>query len=53
LNNGPECTVAPVVARGFNTTTSGYVGPWSIVYITSQTKTVVTMRGPRLVSHFQ
>jgi hypothetical protein len=42
LNNGPECTVAPVVARGFNTTTSGYVGPWSIVYITSQTKTVVT-----------
>ena len=25
LNNGPECTVAPVVARGFNTTSSAYV----------------------------
>jgi hypothetical protein len=42
VNNGPECTVAPVVARGFNTTSSGYVGPWSRVYITSPTKTVVT-----------
>jgi hypothetical protein len=42
LNNGPECTVAPVAARGFNTTTHGYVGPWSNVFITSQTKTVVT-----------
>jgi hypothetical protein len=42
VNNGPECTVAPVVARGFNTTSSGYVGPWSHVYITSKTKTVVT-----------
>jgi hypothetical protein len=42
VNNGPECTVAPVVARGFNTSTSGYVGPWSHAYITSQTKTVVT-----------
>jgi hypothetical protein len=42
VNNGPECTVAPLVARGFNTTTSGYVGPWSHAYITSQTKTVVT-----------
>jgi hypothetical protein len=42
LNNGPECTVAPVVARGFNTTSSAYVGPWSNVYVTSQTKTVVT-----------
>ena len=42
LNNGPECTVAPVAARGFNTTRSTYVGPWSKVFITSQTKTVVT-----------
>lgn len=42
LNNGPECTVAPVAARGFNTTRSAYVGPWSNVFITSQTKTVVT-----------
>ena len=42
LNNGPECTVAPVTARGFNTTSHGYVGPWSNVFITSRTKTVVT-----------
>jgi hypothetical protein len=42
LNNGPECTVAPVSARGFNPSTSGYVGPWSNVFITSRTKTVVT-----------
>jgi hypothetical protein len=42
VNNGPECTVAPVVARGFNTTSSGYVGPWSHAYITSQSKTVLT-----------
>jgi len=42
LNNGPECTVAPVTARGFDATTSGYVGPWSSVFITDQTKTVVT-----------
>lgn len=42
LNNGPQCTVAPIVARGFNTATSKYVGPWSNVYITNQTKTVVS-----------
>lgn len=42
VNNGPECTVAPVIARGFNTTSSAYVGPWSHAYITSQNKTVVT-----------
>ena len=42
LNNGPRCTVAPIVARGFKTTTSKYVGPWSNVYITSKTKTVVS-----------
>jgi hypothetical protein len=42
VNNGPECTVAPVVARGFNTTGSGYVGPWSHAYITSQSKTILT-----------
>ncbi len=42
VNNGPECTVAPVTARGFNPTTSGYVGPWSSVFITNQTKTVAT-----------
>jgi len=42
LNNGPECTVAPVTARGFNPTTSRYVGPWSNVYITAHAATVVT-----------
>jgi hypothetical protein len=42
LNSGPQCTVAPIVARGFNTTTSKYAGPWSNVYITSKTKTVVS-----------
>jgi hypothetical protein len=42
LNNGPECTVAPVSARGFLSTSSNYVGPWSNVFITSQSKTVVT-----------
>jgi len=42
MNNGPECTVAPVAARGFDAATSGYVGPWSSVFITSQTKTAVT-----------
>lgn len=42
LNNGPECTVAPVIARGFKSATSSYVGPWSNVYITSQSKTVLT-----------
>jgi hypothetical protein len=41
VNNGTACTVAPVVARGFNSTTSKYVGPWSNVYITKTTKTVV------------
>jgi hypothetical protein len=42
LNYGPGCTVAPVVARGFNTVSSRYVGPWSHVYVTSHTKTVVS-----------
>ena len=42
MNNGPKCTVAPVVARGFNTTSSRYAGPWSRTYVTSQTKTVLT-----------
>lgn len=42
LNNGPECTVAPVVARGYNTATSRYVGPWSSTYVSNRTKTVVT-----------
>jgi hypothetical protein len=42
LNNGPECTVAPVVARGFNTTSSSYAGPWSRYYVASKTKTVLT-----------
>lgn len=42
LNTGPECTVAPVVARGFNTTSARYAGPWSRTYVTSQSKTVVT-----------
>lgn len=42
VNNGPECTVAPVAARGFLTTSSNYVGPWSNVFITDHSKTVVT-----------
>jgi hypothetical protein len=42
LNNGPECTVAPVAARGFVTTSANYVGPWSNVFITDQSKTVLT-----------
>jgi hypothetical protein len=42
LNNASTCTIAPVVARGFDTSTSSYVGPWSNVYITSQTKIVVS-----------
>jgi hypothetical protein len=42
LNSGPECTVAPVVARGFNTATSNYAGPWSRTYVTSKSKTVLT-----------
>ena len=42
VNSGPECTVAPVVARGFNTSSSSYAGPWSRTYATSQTKVVVT-----------
>jgi hypothetical protein len=42
LNNGPECTVAPVAARGFVTTSANYVGPWSNVFITDQSKTVIT-----------
>jgi hypothetical protein len=41
VNSGSACTVAPVVARGFNSTTASYVGPWSNVYVTSSTKTVV------------
>ena len=42
VNNGAACTVAPVIARGFNTTSVSYVGPWSHVYLTSQSKAVVT-----------
>ena len=42
VNNGPECTVAPVVARGYNTTSSSYAGPWSRTYVTSHAKTVLT-----------
>jgi hypothetical protein len=42
VNSGPECTVAPLVARGFNTASSRYAGPWSRIDITSKTKTVIT-----------
>jgi hypothetical protein len=42
LNSGPQCTVAPIVARGWNTATSSYAGPWSRTYVTSHTTTVVT-----------
>lgn len=42
LNTGPECTAAPVIARGFNTATSRYAGPWSRTFATSPTKVVLT-----------
>ncbi len=38
VNAGTECTVPPLVVRGFNTVTTAYVGPWSRVYRTSQNK---------------
>lgn len=41
VNQGTECTVPPFAVRGFNSATSAYVGPWSKVYRTSQTKTAI------------
>lgn len=41
INQGTECTVPPLAVRGFNTATSAYIGPWSKVYRTSQTKTAI------------
>jgi hypothetical protein len=41
LNNGSTCTVPPLVVRGFNTASAAFVGPWSRVYQTSQTKTSI------------
>jgi hypothetical protein len=41
INRGTECTVPPLAVRGFNTATAAYVGPWSRVYRTSQTKTAI------------
>jgi hypothetical protein len=41
INRGATCTVPPLAVRGFNTATNAYVGPWSRVYRTSQTKTSI------------
>jgi hypothetical protein len=41
INQGSECALPPLAVRGFNTATSAYVGPWSRVYRTSQSKTNV------------
>jgi hypothetical protein len=41
INHGSECTLSPLVVRGFNTSTTAYVGPWSRVYQTSQSKTSI------------
>jgi hypothetical protein len=41
INQGSECTVPPLVVRGFNTATAAYVGPWSRVYRTSQSTTAL------------
>jgi hypothetical protein len=41
VNQGATCTVPPLAVRGFNTSTSAYVGPWSRVYRTSQSKTSI------------
>jgi Protein of unknown function (DUF4232) len=42
INHGTECTLPPLAVRGFNTSTKAYVGPWSRVYQTSQSKTSIT-----------
>jgi Protein of unknown function (DUF4232) len=41
VNQGSTCTVPPLAVRGFNTATTAYVGPWSRVYRTSQSKTSI------------
>jgi hypothetical protein len=41
VNQGSTCTVPPLVVRGFNTATTAYVGPWSRVYRTSQSKSSI------------
>jgi len=41
INHGSQCTVPPLAVRGFNTSTTSYVGPWSRVYQTSQSKTSI------------
>jgi hypothetical protein len=38
INRGSTCTLPPLAVRGFNTSTTAYVGPWSRVYRTSQSK---------------
>jgi len=49
VNVGSQCTLAPLVVRGFNSSTSAYVGPWSRVYRTSQTKTSLASGHPAYV----
>ena len=49
VNQGSQCTLPPLVVRGFNTATSKYVGPWSRVYRTSQIKIVVASGHPAYV----
>ena len=41
INQGSACTLPPLAVRGFNTATASYVGPWSRVYRTSQSKTKI------------
>jgi hypothetical protein len=41
VNQGSQCALPPLAVRGFNTATSKYIGPWSSVDRTSQSKPVV------------
>lgn len=49
INQGSECALPPLVVRGFNTATTAYVGPWSRVYRTSQSKTALAAGHPAYV----
>jgi hypothetical protein len=49
VNQGSPCTLPPLVVRGFNSSTSRYIGPWSRVYRTSQTKTTLATGHPAYV----
>ncbi len=49
VNAGSQCALAPLVVRGYNATTSAYVGPWSRVYRTSQGTTTLAAGHPAYV----